>query len=231
MYYEKHRSSQYAGSLRKCRIVVTLLLAAAIMLTINIQVRRVVTNTALIYAENAFSDAVSTAVINIIDQGCSFDVVTVSTSEDGQIVSVQSDTGRVNALKAHLTAELLDRLPLTDSQPIALSLGTLTGMELLAGLGPTVQLRLELRGGVKTEINSEFFDAGINQTLHRITCTVSAEYMIIIPGHRFASTLTTKIPLAESVIVGTVPDAYTYVVGDQSDTIGRIFDYGAQAGE
>lgn len=227
MYYEKHRSTT-SDRYKRVKIAAMVMAIIIVGLTINAQFRSVLSNAAQARAENAFSSKVSDALIEVIDDGFSFDVVTLQYDYSGRIVSIQSDTQRVNQLKAQITQALISSLDKSANIPLNLSLGTLSGFEMLAGRGPEIEFNLELRGGITTEIKSDFFDSGINQTLHRISCVVSADYFIIMPGHRFAVTLSTIVPIAESVIVGDVPDAYTYVVGDQSDTISRIFDYGAE---
>lgn len=228
MYYEKHRRS---CNIKMSRVKVLAIMSAVLilLLVLNFQARRVICDAAAVQAENAFAQAVSDAVLEAAADGVSFDVITVNSGGEGEVVSVQSDTGRINLLKAALTQSLMRQLESKEVARLDISCGTLTGMELLAGRGPTVKMQLELRGGIKTDITSQFYEAGINQTIHRICCTVTADYYLLLPGCRFAVTLTTTVPIAESVIVGKVPDAYTYVVGDESDTIGRIFDYGAQS--
>lgn len=227
MYYQKHRGRIAPERLRRYRLALCAGLLILILAAANAQFRRVAEDAASIRAQNEFSRSAAEAVALMAEEGLSFDVVSVSTGESGEVVSVSADTGRLNRLKSELTENFLTLLEQRENDTVKISLGTLTGAELLAGRGPKLKLRMELCGGVNTEITSDFFEAGINQTLHRVCCVLSADYYIILPGYRFRKTLTTTVPLAESVIVGTVPDAYTYVVGDESDTIGRIFDYGA----
>jgi len=198
----------------------------SIIVGISSQFRRVMGDLATIQAQNRYSQSVALALSELASKE-NFDIINVCKSKTGEIVSLETDTGRLNKLKSELTIKLMDQLGKTEDQPMYVNLGSLTGIDLLAGLGPQIEFRADLRGGINMDVNSEIIEAGINQSLHRINCKISADYYIIMPGYKFKTTLSQTVPLAESIIVGDVPEAYTYVVGDQSDTIGRIFDYGA----
>ena len=64
-------------------------------------------------------------------------------------------------------------------------------------------------GNVETELVSQFSHAGINQTLHRIYLDVTTDINITTPFKTIGSSYKTKVLLAESIIVGRVPDSYT----------------------
>ena len=74
---------------------------------------------------------------------------------------------------------------------------------------------------------SVFSDAGINQTLHRIVLEVKTTVSAIIPGYTTSVEISGQFVIAETIIVGEVPDAYTHVISGNSDLIGNINDYNA----
>lgn len=90
-------------------------------------------------------------------------------------------------------------------------------------------LRLRPVGLVKTKIINQFDEAGINQTRHRIQLQVTVDMLSLLPGYRISSQAQSNIILAETIIVGLVPDAYTEVYGGTDDLVGMIQDYGAFA--
>ena len=49
-------------------------------------------------------------------------------------------------------------------------------------------------------------DAGINQTRHQILLDVTVAVEILLPGSTLNTEIGAQIPVAETVIVGTVPD-------------------------
>jgi len=221
VYYIKHRRKINA----KARLTIILIIVTITVIMTNAFIRDIMGSSARIQAQNMFTESLSESMDELMANEHSFNLTNVKTNETGEIVSIQTDTAGINRLKAQVSELMVQKLGEMERHPVTVTIGSLTGIELLAGLGPQIELRFELRGGIKTDIVSEFTETGINQSLHRINCVVSADYYIILPGHRFEANLSSTVPLAESVIVGKVPDAYTYVVGDQSDTIGRIFDY------
>ena len=81
---------------------------------------------------------------------------------------------------------------------------------------------------MNTQLISEFSEAGINQTLHRILLEVSVDVSAIIPGYTTSVDVTTNFVVAETVIVGSIPDSYTHVITGDSDLIGKINDYAAR---
>ena len=76
-------------------------------------------------------------------------------------------------------------------------------------LGRNSILKCRLLGGVEANVVSEFTESGINQTLHRIYLDVTTDVNITTPFNIIGNSHTTKVLLAESIIVGRVPDSYT----------------------
>ena len=93
-----------------------------------------------------------------------------------------------------------------------------------------VALQLRPVGLVKTKIINQFDEAGINQTRHRIQLQVTVDMLSLLPGYRISSQAQCNVILAETIIVGLVPDAYTEVYGGTDDLVGMIQDYGALVG-
>ncbi len=62
---------------------------------------------------------------------------------------------------------------------------------------------------VQTEFINKFYEEGINQTRHSIVLEVSAVIDLYVPGSReMETTVTTQVVVAETVIVGQVPNVY-----------------------
>ena len=91
--------------------------------------------------------------------------------------------------------------------------------------GPRIPLRVTMSGNALTTMNSAFSSAGINQTSHQIELEVTVRIYAAIPGFRSSIETTTNYLVAETVLVGEVPDSFTQVDGDQADIVRKIFDY------
>ena len=83
---------------------------------------------------------------------------------------------------------------------------------LLAGSGPSVRVKIVPAGAVTTEFVSEFSSAGINQTRHRIFLQVHTTVQMIIPTGTQSAAVSAHVPVAESIIVGDVPQSFVDVL-------------------
>ena len=72
-------------------------------------------------------------------------------------------------------------------------------------------------GTVETDLRTEFVEAGINQTLHRIYLEVRCNVNILTPYNTFSETVTNQILLTEGVIIGNIPDTYYNLEGLNDD--------------
>ena len=131
-------------------------------------------------------------------------VWTSSAQSPGQILAVTTDMNQMNQLKASILQRVQEQLG--EHLDTGVPLGTLLGSELLHGRGPNIPVRLSLSGNVTADFESTFESAGINQTKHRICLRVHASiYSFLPPAYNGTTEITTDIPVAETVIIGEVP--------------------------
>lgn len=72
---------------------------------------------------------------------------------------------------------------------------------------------MQVDGNVLTDLKSEFEEAGINQTLHRVYLEVVCNVTILTPYETITETITNQVLLIEGLIVGNIPDAYYNLEG------------------
>lgn len=154
-------------------------------------------------------------------------LVELSTNPDGEIIAAQSNVVNINKLKTGITQRLEAELREMGSTDIGIPVGTLSGISLLHGRGFEVGMAIKPIGYPKTTIISEFTEAGINQTRHRIIIEITVDADAVIPGFSSEISVSTSIIAAETIIVGRVPDAFTHVVSGDNDLVGILQDYGA----
>ncbi|MBE6879795.1 MAG: sporulation protein YunB [Ruminococcaceae bacterium] len=157
------------------------------------------------------------------------DLVEVTYSENGRVTSVKSNTPLINRLKTDLVTVINETLKENRTDTTYLSLGTLIGIPFLQGSGPAVEMRSEPKGYANAVFISEFTDAGINQTRHRIVMKTTVTAVSFIPLYTVETTVSTDFLIAETIIVGEIPESYTHVIGASDDTIDKINDYGSNA--
>ena len=68
-------------------------------------------------------------------------------------------------------------------------------------------------GTVETDLRTEFVEAGINQTLHRIYLEIRCNVTILTPYDTIKETIVNQVLLVEGVIIGNIPDTYYNLEG------------------
>ena len=149
-------------------------------------------------------------------------MVKLSYDESGSINSIESNMLKINRLKARVTQLINEEITAIEANDLRIPLGTVSGVNLLYGRGPSIPVKLSPKGYAAVNLTSRFSSAGINQTLHQITLTVSADISAIIPGYTTSVNVTTEFVVAQTVIVGHVPESYTHIILGEDILNGRI---------
>ena len=89
-------------------------------------------------------------------------------------------------------------------------------LTLLAGAGPGIAVQILPVGSVQAAFSTDFTTAGINQTRHRISLVLTANVQIVIPTGAKNVQASTQMAMAESIIVGQVPDSFAEGGSDNS---------------
>lgn len=155
-------------------------------------------------------------------------LVHLTENNEGEIISVQSNVMNINRLQANISSRLARQLEHISAIDIGIPVGTLLGLQLFHGHGFDVGMTIKPLGYPVTKMISEFTEAGINQTRHRIIIEIHALVDAVIPGYSTDVAVTTTIVAAETIIIGRVPDAYTHVVSSDGDLVGTLEDYEAE---
>lgn len=172
---------------------------------------------------------INRAVLKELEDGESeySQLVKLDTDDYGSVISIESNTVNINKLKARLSDSINNALADLPQQNLYISLGTITGVPVFYGQGPHIGIRLEPMGNVETQLVSKFSSAGINQTLHQIVLNVTVQVRAIVPAFETNVKVSTNFILAETVVIGKIPDNYTHIISDDSDLINKISDYKA----
>ena len=141
------------------------------------------------------------------------DLVTIQREESGAITSLSTDMASMNQLRAYLVNQILEELDGIDVSTIQIPIGSLFDSELLWAAGPSLHVRAMSVGTVQAEFESEFSEAGVNQTRHRIWLHLSIPATVLLAGSAIEVPLDTELCVAETVIVGQVPNTYLSLDG------------------
>lgn len=181
-------------------------------------------------AEIILLNATNEAVLNVLQQNnISYEnIAKLSRDSDGRVTSLEIDTVKINFLKSKIAFEIPDILSKREYYDVKIPIGTFLGSEYTNGIGPRIKFNMQLAPAVLVDFEHEFIDAGINQVLHRIVIRIRINCSIIMIGASENFSVSTAAIAAQTVIVGSAPDAFTEVIETPDDkTAGIINDYGA----
>lgn len=204
------------------RLTLCALLLCLVLMLLERNLTRVVLTLASAKAEVLAVQALNQAAEALIADGISYDsLVHVTLGEDGSVRLLQANTAGMNSLasRASLTAQA--KLEALQDQTVSVPLGSALGVTLLAGTGPRIQVHMLPVGAVVTAYETEFTSAGINQTRHRVLLTMRAQVRLVLPTWASGVEAVTQVAVAESIIVGQVPDSFVNV-GDDTDLLNLV---------
>ena len=204
------------------RIVLVLMVLVLLVMLLERNLTRIALTLAAAKAEVLAVQALNQAADELIDQGVSYDsLVKVTLGEDGSVRLLQSDAAGMNSLAARASLTAQEKLNALADQSVAVPLGSALGVTLLAGAGPKISVHRLPVGAVVTAYETAFTSAGINQTRHRVLLTMTAQVRLVLPTGASSVEAVTQVAVAESIIVGQVPDSFVNV-GDDSDLLNLV---------
>ena len=205
----------------------TVLLVTGLCCAAVLHMRPIIVSLATARVSNAVNRIVVDAVRDAIDSGqVNYDVlIHLEKDESGRVAALESNMAAFNRLRSQIAGEILRRLSEVSTSELSIPVGTLTGSTLLAGRGPCIRVRMQAVGSADASLRNAFSAAGINQTKHQIILTVDVSVSVLLPGFRTATKVSNSFIVAETVIVGTVPDTYTYFSTDPDTYEEDLKDY------
>lgn len=217
--YAREKKKHKKGT-RKKRLIVILLAVFALFVFLLIYFQRNVTRVLISISEATMRASTTVAVNDAVyytlsDEMRYEDLVTITRDTEGEIIAVAANPLKINKIARDTASISQSNLKNLSLNGIPIPLGALTGIEAFAGLGPSIHFRIIPVSSVSCGFSSTFESVGINQTKHSIYLNVIADISIVMPSRTENFAVKTDILIGESVIVGTVPDAYL-----QSDIFG-----------
>lgn len=213
----------------KQKKIIFLLIMVGLLILFDIQMHPLVKTVSQTAAKRVSIEAINSAVVETLSDEADVygELVHISKDSSGIVTSIQTDSMEMNRMKSELSIAIEKKLSASDVREFGIPIGTIIGGDLLSGRGPRVNIKIDLAGNVFTQFNSVFESAGINQTHHKIMLNVKCDVYIVMPGFTTSTIIDTDFCIAETVIVGKVPDAFTNI-----DTLGTalpnaVSDYGA----
>ena len=177
--------------------------------------RDVIQELAETQVKNTTYDLTNDAIAKQIEDGVvQYDrIVYFEKDLDGRITALKTNIGEVNRLKTDILNIINDEILALDNSDIGIPLGSLFLPELLSGRGPAIPVHILSIRNSDANFVSHFSQAGINQTLHQVTMDVSIDVSVLVLGQTTSFTMESQVVVAETVIVGDVPNTFLQTGG------------------
>lgn len=219
---------------RKGRLVflILLFLVADIILftTFSVRAKPMIKELAVQKTKAVATSAINEAVGDAIkESGIDYDkLMIVDTNSNGTVTAIKSNTIAIDLLKHDITSRVISSVNEINRSNLSIPFGTLLGSQLFNNYGPNFQIRIQPLGNVETKFVNSFTSTGINQTRQQINLDVKVHLTVLIADYAVNTDVSSTFLVADTVIVGEVPDSYT-VIGDSSaldSTDKKIYAYG-----
>lgn len=169
-----------------------------------------------LYSCSAVTNTLNREVNNIIydvldNSGITYDRI-ISVEYDGlkEIACVKADMLTVNKLKSSLDSKISRLCSSGKEYEAKIPVGNLIGGGLLYGKGFDVTVKFKPIGEVNTRMTGKLQDSGINQTIYTISFDVNIRAAVVFPFRYREIPIKIENVISETVIIGAVPESYTY---------------------
>ena len=198
------------------RALIILLILAVGFIVLRGKYRDVVRELAQTQVKNSTSDLTNDAIAKQIANGnIAYDrLVFFEKDLEGRITALKTNMSEVNRLKTDVLNIINDEILALDASSIGIPLGSLFLPELLSGKGPAIPVHILSIRNSDASFVSHFEQAGINQTLHKLTMVVSIDVSVLALAETTSFTMESEVVVAETVIVGDVPQTFLQTGGN-----------------
>ena len=175
----------------------------------------VITELARTQVTNSTSDLINDAVAKQIDTGkIAYDrIVYFEKDLNGRITALKTNIGEVNILKTQTLNVINEEILEIDQTSLGIPVGSLILPEFLSGRGPMIPVKIMSVRNSDASFHSAFTHAGINQTMHQLNMNVLVDVTVLVLGRTLTFTVSSQVVVAETIIVGDVPDTFLQAGG------------------
>ena len=196
-------------------IVILAVLAAGALLLFRDRYRDAIRELARTQVTNATSDLINDAIDGQIELGnIQYDrIVYFEKDLNGRITALKTNMSEVNRLKTNILNLINDEILAMDTSHLGVPLGSLFLPEFLSGRGPSIPVQIISIRNSDASFASAFTEAGINQTMHQLSLEVLVDVSVLVLGETESFAVASQVVVAETIIVGDVPDTYLQTGG------------------
>ena len=202
---------------RKILILTLMTLLIGLVLLLRLRFAPLMEQLVVTQAENTMSTLVNEIVNEQIASGSiDYDrIIYFEKDVDGRITALKTNMSEVNRLKTEILSAMNLGIEDISVGQLDIPIGNFILPELFSGKGFQLPVRILSVSTSDANFENLFSEAGINQTLHQIQMHIVVNLSVLTPTGTVNTLVTTDVIVAETVIVGTVPERYISV-GDIS---------------
>lgn len=190
--------------------VVLILLSAGVLIFFRFKYQQAIMELAETQVRNSTSDLINDAIDRQIEIGnIQYDrMVYFEKDLSGNITALKTNMSEVNRLKTDILDLINDEILALDSTDLGIPIGSLILPEIFSGKGFQIPVLIHSISNSDASFTSNFTQAGINQTLQQLTMEVIVDVTVLVLGQTKSFTVSSHIVVAETVIVGQVPNTF-----------------------
>ena len=168
---------------------------------------------------NATSDLINDAIDQQIELGnIRYDrMVYFEKDLNGRITALKTNMSEVNRLKTNILNIINDEILAIDTDDLGISVGSLILPEIFSGRGPEIPVEILSIRNSDASFSSVFTEAGINQTLQQLNMHIYIDVSVLVWGKTDEFTVSSQVVVAETIIVGQVPDTFLQYGGNDGN--------------
>lgn len=210
---------------RKIIRILIVLLIAFLVVEITLQAIEPIIDMQCVTMAKSIATKISNEQATVVMANYKYDdLMKITKDEEGNIKLISSNMITINKIISDIPIQIQNELEKVENNKFYIKLGSFTGSKLLAGRGPDVEIKMPVIGNIETDLKSEFSEAGINQTLHRIFLEVKCHVTILTPFHSIDEEIVNQVLLAEGVIIGNIPSTYYNLEGLTQDNFVDVIE-------
>jgi sporulation protein YunB len=182
------------------------ILSAISIYIINELITPAIVTAADIETRAKIAETINYVIINEYSEKFNYDsIINVEKDKDGNISMIKADTLKMNKIACDVAMKSQAQLRKIGEIGLKIPLGYIFKNNLLAFMGPIINVKMQPIGYIETKYLSDFQSVGINQARHKIYVQVKTNMRIIVPFNSKNIEVTNEVPISETIIVGKVP--------------------------
>ena len=140
-------------------------------------------------------------------------LMNITYNEQGKIIAINANIIELNRLSSEIAYKIQEKLNNLEKISVEIPMGRMMGLNVFSGYGPNVNIKLVPLGNIETKFDTNFTSEGINQTKHTIYMNIQSVITVVAPFIGSSIKCNSTVTIAETIIVGDIPDTYYNIEG------------------